>query len=384
MITVKDAAARLRAGELVIIPTETVYGLAADATNPAAIAKLDTAKQRADGKHYSWLVADLGDIAHLAELSDDAKKLADAFFPGPLTLVLNLKSGGTIGVRSPAHPVTLELLRELGTPLACPSANVSGQFPPTRFADANANFGSTIAALDGGGCTVGIESTVLDLTTTPPRVLRRGALTKRKLEEALGKRIDGQTIIGITGGSGTGKSMALTVLHEWNALIIDCDGVYHELLRTSKPMLAEIESRFPGVIENGELDRKKLGGIVFNDAAALADLSTITDAYVVGREVTRRIKEFDGKVIAIEAIALVQSGIAPQCDYNIAITAPRDLRIERIMARDGISREYAEARIAAQTPDDFFRKHCDIMLSNDTDPETFANKCREYFKTIIN
>lgn len=383
MLTISEAAAMIKRGELVIIPTETVYGIAADATQPQAVARLAEVKQRPDGKAFSWLIASLDDVRGLAEITPDAEKLAAAFCPGPLTMIFNRTDGsGTIGVRSPSHELTLDLLRAVGVPLATPSANVSGQSPPTRFSDAVANFDGAVAALDGGDCEVGVESTVFDLTVEPPKILRRGALTKRLLENVLNRRIDGVTVIGITGGTGAGKTTALNVLAERGALIIDCDAVYRDLTLTSTEMLAELAARFPTAVESGVLNRKTLGEIVFADAGALAELNAISHKYV-SREVERQIKAFGGDVIAIDAIALLESGRGRRCDYTIAITAPQSVRAARIMARDNIDEAHALARIAAQKDDAFYESRCDAVLYNDATQEEFAAKCREHFARLL-
>ncbi|MDR0905095.1 MAG: threonylcarbamoyl-AMP synthase [Oscillospiraceae bacterium] len=389
MLTVPEAAKRLENSEIVIVPTETVYGIAANVVDGVAMAKLIAAKQRPDGKPFSLLVAGLETVADIAEVTDDARKLAGAFWPGPLTLILRENGGGTVGVRCPAHPLTLELLQTYGMPLACPSANVSGQTPPTTFEAASANFGGAIDGIDGGDCDVGVESTVLDLTVEPPKTLRRGAVTKSKLKAALGRKIGGVTIIGITGGTGAGKTTALRVLAEFGALVIDCDAIYHELLRSSTEMLTEIANRFDGVVTVTDaqcaplLNRQKLGEIVFADADALADLNAITHKYV-SVEVERQIRAFDGSVAAVDAIALLESGLAARCDVTFAVTAPSEVRAARIMERDGIDEGRARARIAAQKTDEYFKTHCDAVLENNTDENAFAEKCRKYFTEVIN
>ena len=386
MITVTDAAALLRRGELVIVPTETVYGIAADATNPEAVARLDEAKKRADGKHYSWLIAGLNEVADLVKITPEARALAGAFSPGPLTMVLNLKSGGTVGVRIPNHPLILEILRELQFPLACPSANLSGQMPPTRCVDAIANFDSVIPALDGGDCAVGIESTVIDMTAAPPKILRRGALSKRDIKGVVGFNPSGVTVLGITGGTGSGKTTALKALEALGATVLDCDAVYHELLSDAE-MLGEIGARFDGVITEGKLDRKALGEIVFADAAALADLNAITHK-CVDREIYKVIRKLEATggstVIALDAIALIESGMAKSCDHMTAITAPKEIRIARIMSRDGIDFEYASSRVAAQKPDEFYVKNCDVVLINDGSEAEFFECCKTHFDKVIN
>jgi tRNA threonylcarbamoyl adenosine modification protein (Sua5/YciO/YrdC/YwlC family)/dephospho-CoA kinase len=377
-LTISAAVERLLRGELVVLPTETVYGIACDAGNPAAVAKLIAAKNRPDGKPFSWLVADLDCCESFTEVTDDAWRLAERFFPGALTLVLNTRAGATVGIRGPAHEITLQILRETGAPLACPSANLSGQSPPTTFADAIANFGGAIPGVDGGDCEVGVESTVLDLTRKPPKILRHGAITKRKLEKTLGRSVDGMTVIGFTGGTGAGKTTALRAVSALGGLVIDCDEVYHELLESDAELLGKLASEFPDAFEDGKLLRRKLGGIVFRDAQQLATLNSITHGFVK-REVSRKIREFDasgGSLVAVEAIELVSSGISDQCDYLIAVTAPRETRVLRIMQRENLTREQAELRIAAQRPDEYYTAGSDMVLTGSFgSPEEFEEYC---------
>jgi L-threonylcarbamoyladenylate synthase len=198
---VARAAALLRAGELVAFPTETVYGLGADAANPAAIAKIFAAKGR-PADHP--LIVHLPDANHLgrwaADIPESARKLAAAFWPGPLTLILKRHpsvsdaiTGGqdTVGLRVPDHPLALQLLREFGGAtgggLAAPSANRFGRISPTSAAHVREELGATVAlVLDGGPCAVGIESTILDLSGAAPRILRPGMLDAAAIGRVLG------------------------------------------------------------------------------------------------------------------------------------------------------------------------------------------------------
>lgn len=194
-----EAAARLlAAGELVAFGTETVYGLGADATNAKAVAAIFAAKGRPHFNplicHYASAEAAFADVA----ANDAARKLAEIFWPGPLTLVLPrratcevalLAGAGleTLAVRVPAHPQAAKLLGALGRPVAAPSANRSGQISPTTTAHVLAGLRGRIAAvLDSGPCRVGVESTVLDLSTGTPLLLRPGGLALEALEAAIG------------------------------------------------------------------------------------------------------------------------------------------------------------------------------------------------------
>lgn len=193
---IQSAARRLRAGELVAFPTETVYGLGADARNADAIAQIYAAKGRPAFNPLIVHVADVAAAQEIAVWNERAELLATAFWPGPLTLILPSRgavcravSAGqpTIAVRVPAHPVALELLRQSKLALAAPSANRSQQLSPTRAAHVAASLGEAIWVLDGGPCEVGLESTVLDLTTAQPRILRPGALGARELHPIIGE-----------------------------------------------------------------------------------------------------------------------------------------------------------------------------------------------------
>ena len=192
-----QAADALRRGELVILPTETVYGLAADAANPLAVAAVYEAKGRPSFNPLIAHVADIATARRIGRFDARAERLAAAFWPGPLTLVLpvaneaavcDLARAGldTVALRAPAHPLARALLAAFGGPVVAPSANRSGRPSPTTFADAMEETGAAAAAaLDGGACAVGLESTVVALLDAP-RLLRPGAVTRAEIEALIG------------------------------------------------------------------------------------------------------------------------------------------------------------------------------------------------------
>jgi tRNA threonylcarbamoyl adenosine modification protein (Sua5/YciO/YrdC/YwlC family)/dephospho-CoA kinase len=383
----------LHAGGLVAVPTETVYGLAGDGLNCAAVEQIYEVKGRPAVKPLSLMVSCAADMKrYCEEVPPAADVLAERFWPGPLTIVLKAKNvvpeivragGTTVGLRCPDHALTLELLQRCGCPLAAPSANPSGAPSPKTAIEVLDYFDGRIeAVIDGGACGIGKESTIVDLSQTPYRILRRGALSDEDVFGALTERLN---VIGITGGTGCGKTTALHVLQEHGALVIDCDAVYHELLETDAAMLQELDARFPGVVRDGKLQRKTLGAVVFADAKALADLNVITHKYV-DAEVARRLTAWagmGGETAAIDAIALFESGLDRRCRCTIGVTAPVEARIARLMAREGITRDYAELRIAAQHPNTYFEQNCDYILENDSTREVFRERCENLLKELI-
>lgn len=187
-------------------------------------------------------------------------------------------------------------------------------------------------------------------------------------------------IIGITGGSGSGKTSLLNLIADQDGTVLDCDTIYHELLQTDATLLDRIENVFPGTVTDGVLDRKKLGAIVFNDEAALQKLNEITHA-AVKEEILRRLKNCP-QLVAIDAIGLFEGKLDTLCDVTVAIVAPVEDRVRRIMARDGISENYAHSRIAAQHPDDWFISQCTYVLENDGTLESFQEKCIAFLRNL--
>ena len=525
------AAEILRRGGLLGLPTETVYGLGANGLDPAAVAAIFAAKGRPQDNPLilhipgpEWLER------YCTQIPPQAYRLAERFWPGPLTLILKRRpcvpdavTAGldTVGMRCPDHPVARAILTAAGVPVAAPSGNTSGRPSPTCAAHMLEDMqGKIDAIVDGGPCTVGVESTIVDLTLTPPRLLRPGGVSLEQLEEVLGevavdpavrrRMADGERprapgmkyrhyapqapvtvvrgepaataayireqaeqgagvicfaeyagtypgrrvrslgpaadkaeqarrvfdalrsfdgtpveriwaqcpdegelglavcnrlnkaagfhiveapgkaaqIIGITGPTGAGKTTALKALEELGAVVIDADAVYHRLLAESAPLQAALIGRFGGGIldADGKLDRKRLGAVVFADPAALTDLNRITHGFITA-EVDRLCAQAaaQGRPAAVDAIALIESGLGARCGAVVGVLAPKELRIRRIMEREGIPYPYARSRVEAQPEDAFFRAHCDYILENGESrtQEEFRAEALALFRRIL-
>ena len=503
---IAEAAEILRGGGLLAVPTETVYGLGADGLDPDAVRRIFVAKGRPQDNPLILHIPDALWLArYCVNIPETAYRLAERFWPGPLTMILPkadcvplVTTGGldTVGVRCPDHAVTRAIIEAAGVPVAAPSANTSGRPSCTTAAHVREDMDGRIdGVVDGGPCRVGVESTIVDLTCNPPRLLRPGGLPLEELRAVLGtvavdkavtqqlaegerprapgmkyrhyapraevtvvtgpprasaryllshvgegsgvicfdefaplfagntvrrlgaaddkaaqaRRVfdalrafdetqvrdiwaqcpDGTglglavenrlkkaagfrtadagrdlTVIGITGGTGAGKTTLLRALERRGAAVFDCDAVYHELLRTSAALRGEIAAAFGDVFApDGDLDRKKLGTIVFGNADRLARLDAAVFKYLP-RELARRMDGCGRELIALDAIKLTESGLAALCDLTVAVTAPEESRMRRIMLRDGISEEYARARIAAQRGEREFRTACGAVFEN--------------------
>jgi L-threonylcarbamoyladenylate synthase len=191
------AADILGAGGLVAFPTETLYGLGADARNESAVMKVFRAKARPPGKPLIILVQNLREAAQYAILNDTARRLADAFWPGALTLIVRRRDscalapavnpeGHTLALRAPGSAVAMRLLRAFAGPLTAPSANPTGQAPPHTARDVMRGLGHAIDAIVDGGPSPGNKSTLLELSGGAPRLLREGAISRRRIEDILG------------------------------------------------------------------------------------------------------------------------------------------------------------------------------------------------------
>ena len=524
---ISAAAKILREGGLVGIPTETVYGLAANGLDEKAVKRIFEAKGRPQDNPLiltipgqQWLPRYCKDIPPLAYV------LARKFWPGPLTMILKCRTDvvpsvitaglDTVAMRCPNHPVTLAIIREAGIPVAAPSANTSGRPSCTTAQDVLEDMDGKIeGVVDGGPCTVGVESTILDLTCDPPRLLRPGGLPLEALEQligpiavdkavvsplqageqpkapgmkyrhyapkapvtvftgapeasareisrragpttgiicfdefahlfptqevhtlgpsndklaqaqrvfdalrtfdnsavteilaqcpdsrglglAVGNRLkkaagfhvvesDSQRIVlGLTGGTGAGKTSALNAIRELGGEIIDCDAVYHEMLDNDQELRNTINAAFPGVFgADGKLNRQKLGQEVFAKKERLDKLNAIVFRFLIP-ELERRLDSAPDGLYAIDAINLIESGLDRLCDRTIAVTAPTELRVRRIMARDNISEQYARLRISAQKPDEFYRSKCDRELNNGAETaETFQREAKLFFERLV-
>ncbi|AOY02190.1 L-threonylcarbamoyladenylate synthase [Jeongeupia sp. USM3] len=201
MTELDHAVALLREGELVAIPTETVYGLAADAANPAAVAKIFALKGRPSDHPLIVHIAGTAQLDDWAtNIPADARRLADAFWPGPLTLILKRQphvpdavTGGqdTVGLRAPAHPLAHALLEQFGGGLAAPSANRFGHVSPTTAQHVRDEFGDACPlVLDGGASPVGVESTIVSLVDDTPKLLRPGGVPREAIEAVLGRKLE--------------------------------------------------------------------------------------------------------------------------------------------------------------------------------------------------
>ena len=525
---IQMAADIIRSGGLVAIPTETVYGLGANALDAAAVRRIFEAKGRPQDNPLILHVPSAQWLPRFCEkVPPLAYTLARNFWPGPLTMILERKKSAvpdvvtagldTVGIRCPAHAVTQAIIRYAGVPIAAPSANLSGRPSCTTAADVVQDMSGKIEGIvDGGPCAVGVESTIVDLTVSPPRLLRPGGLALEDLRRVLGevevdkavtapvgegetpkapgmkyrhyapkasvtvftgnprrtaqamvqrlgpgvgvicfdefeslfsgckthllgpvddKEIQAQRvfdalrafddgdvteilaqcpdnrglglaianrlkkaagfnvvdvgeeriILGLTGGTGAGKTSALKAVEDLDGLALDCDAVYYELLNTDPELRDAIAGAFGTQVFNSNktLNRKALGELVFGDSDRLDQLNDIVFRFL-RPELERRIDAFQGKLCALDAINLFESGIDKLCDCTVAVTSPVEMRVRRIMERDGIDEKYARLRVSAQQQDDYYRERCDLELSNTAEtPKAFREAAKEFFICLI-
>lgn len=194
-------------------------------------------------------------------------------------------------------------------------------------------------------------------------------------------------IIGITGPTGAGKTSLLRQVEKLDGAVIDCDAIYHELLNTNKDLQAALENQFgPLRDENGCIDRKKLGSIVFGNSEQLQILNSIAWKFIIARIKTlvQEYQEAGQELIAIDAIALLESPLKDLCQVTVAVIAPPEERVRRIMAREGISEEYAWARVKAQKPNEYFTQNCDwVLVSDSKTAKKFAQKAQRFLKELL-
>lgn len=195
------------------------------------------------------------------------------------------------------------------------------------------------------------------------------------------------TVLGITGPTGAGKTTLLRELERLGGAVVDCDAVYHELLKSNFALQDKLERTFgPLRGDDGSIDRKKLGNIVFHDRARLEELNAIAWQAVMDRTqvLLEGYREQGRRLAAVDAIALLESPLKELCQLTVAILAPPQVRVRRIMAREGISEAYAWARVKAQKPDGYFSQNCDHTLINDCHTAAeFSKKAGNFLKEVL-
>ena len=211
-----------------------------------------------------------------------------------------------------------------------------------------------------------------------------GLAVGNRLKKAAGFHLidgDAPVVIGITGGTGAGKTSALQALEALGGTVLDCDAVYHQALREDEALRSRIRDAFGEVFRGTELDRQKLGSLVFSDPQALERLNGIIFDYLP--DVLRR--RMEGRVlVGLDAINLIESGLGELCCRTVAVLAPGEQRVRRIMQRDHIPEEYARLRIQAQKPDSYYREHCtDVLENQEETPEAFREKAEIFFRDLL-
>jgi len=193
-------------------------------------------------------------------------------------------------------------------------------------------------------------------------------------------------VIGITGGTGCGKTSVLRMMERLGCFAIDADEVYHRLLRYSDEMREALREAFPGAVnEKGDLDRVALGQIVYNDDEKMRQLKAITHPHVV-REVEHILdvgRKHNAAMAVIDAVFLIESGLDKVCDLTVGITAAREVRMRRIMRRDGITERQAIMRIDAQPDEDFYRENCDYILDNSRDDNSIHDRTVGFYDSLV-
>jgi L-threonylcarbamoyladenylate synthase len=262
--SIDQAADVIAAGGLVGLPTETVYGLAADAANEAAVAKIFATKGRPSEHPLIVHVADAASASRFAsQIPEFAEKLMDAFWPGPLTLILPRRpeiaaaaAGGqnSVGLRCPSHPVALALLKACGARgiqgLAAPSANQFGRVSPTTAAHVQGEFGDDLLILNGGACSVGIESTIVDCSRGVPVLLRPGVLTTTQIEFACGQNLASNSL--------SKKELPRQQIHRLEADFVPLEAAPQEILEDAPRASGMLESHYAPKAKLRLMDAKAL------------------------------------------------------------------------------------------------------------------------------
>jgi len=505
---IETAAAILRRGGLVGMPTETVYGLAANALDETAVRAIFAAKGRPQDNPLIVHISRFEDLLPLVrEVPEQARKLAAAFWPGPLTMIFKktdlvpaVTSGGldTVAVRLPANLTARRLIKAAGLPLAAPSGNSSGKPSPTRAEHMIQDMSGKIDAIVcWGRCAIGVESTVLDVTVTPPRILRPGVITEDMIAAVLGDaatdpavsrglkkdeaprspgmkyrhyapkaplrlyegapeatyaallaapdkettgviafseyceplrrsgfktvldlgqswdhaahsrrvfgllrrfdslgcsrilaqcpRTDGagsgtanrlrraaafdrvecspRTVLGITGRSGSGKSLLSAALREKGCLVLDADAIYRELL-PGEALQRALKEAFPAAFGPEGLDKKALAKIVFSDEQQRLRLNAITHGAVCGEILRRMAAAPPEQILVLDVPLLFECELHRHCTLTAAVVSDIASSAARICKRDGIPEEAALQRLSAQPNNDWFRAHADLTVEN--------------------
>lgn len=514
-----QAALHLAQGQVVAIPTETVYGLAANALNSDAVAAIFAAKGRPMDNPLIVHIGDIKDWDYLVtHIPENAMKLAEAYWPGPLTIILPASdkvpkevTGGldTVAVRFPAHLIAQAIILRSRLPLAAPSANLSGSPSPTNAARVMEDMDGRIAAvIDGGPCDFGVESTVIDMSRTPPRLLRPGGITPEMIEAVIGpieidpavthalqegvvaaspgmkykhyapqaeihivkgtpdayadfvnrqteagvfalcfeedaveipavtygkrddslsqaqqlfdalRRLDEQgaktvyatcptptgvglavynrllraagfrvintiKVVGLTGPTGAGKSTVADTWRQMGIPIIDTDQLARNVVVPGSPCLKKLVDAFSTEIlnEDGSLNRAALANTAFSSPENGNRLNAITHPAILALTQQKLEEAADAghPVAVVDAPLLFEAGFDTICHHIVAVTAPAEQRLTRIMARDHLTENAAKLRMSAQQSDDFYCRAGVSVIDNDGDKPTLAQKARQWW-----
>ncbi len=501
----KAAAEILGKGGLVAIPTETVYGLAANALDAEAVKKIFVAKGRPNDNPLIVHVSSLEEIPPLVEAVDERLyPLAEKFWPGPLTVIMKKSSAvpdavspnlDTVAIRMPSHSDAREIIRLAGVPLAAPSANASGKPSPTSVRHVIDDLDGKIdAVVDGGTCSVGVESTVITLATEPPTLLRPGGVTVEELESVLGKiaispavleklrdgekaespgmkykhyapkarvtvikggfdkykkfilaqkeavcavcfdgegkhfrnaieygkKNDGSSqahglfealrevdesgcdaafvrcpmvdgvglavynrlirsaafrvidleisipVIGLTGQTGAGKSTVAQLLENAGVYNIDADILARRAVENPEVISALCGYFGDDIVSDGVLDRRELARRAFSDSEKQRRLNSIVHPEVtrLAVEEIHNAEKSGAKAALIDAALLFESDLTSICSFTVTVIADKEMRLERIMKRDSISREDALIRMNAQKSEEYYIEKADVVINN--------------------